>query len=211
MNNSALFISTLSSLALVAGAALADEKTYDVSGFDAVSVSAGIKAEITVGADYSVRAESSAEGLDRLEIRVSGSELRIGREHRNFSWRRNEDVTVYVSLPALSALDVSSGAQGAATSIEADDFAIDASSGGHAELAGTCKALNIDVSSGAHVDAEDLQCASARADASSGAHAAIFASESIVADASSGGHVEVYGSPKNVNIDHSSGGSVSVK
>lgn len=211
MNDRALFISTLSSLALAAGAALADEKTYDVSGFDAVAVSAGITAEITVGADYSVRAESTAEGLDRLEIRVSGSELRIGRKHRNFSWRRNEDVTVYVSLPALSALDVSSGAQGAATSVKADAFAIDASSGAHAELSGTCKALTIDVSSGAHVQAEDLQCASARADASSGAHASIFASESIVADASSGGHVQVYGSPKNVNIDHSSGGSVSVK
>jgi hypothetical protein len=211
MHYRALFVSTLSCAALAAGVAFADEQTYDLSGFDAVSVSSGIDAEIAVGPGYSVRAESSAESLERIEIKVSGSELQIGRKSRFFSWGRHESIKVYVSLPALSALDVSSGAEAAATGVNADNFSIDASSGGNAEVRGTCKEITADVSSGGHIDAEALQCVSGAADASSGGHASVYTSESIVADASSGGHVSVYGSPTKVKTDNSSGGSVTIK
>ncbi|HOP20365.1 MAG TPA: DUF2807 domain-containing protein, partial [Amphiplicatus sp.] len=61
------------------------------------------------------------------------------------------------------------------------------------------------------VDAEDLICETANADASSGASAEIHASKSIVADASSGGSIRVHGSPTNVNLDRSSGGSISIR
>lgn len=211
MGYRALFVSTLSCAALAAGAALADEETYNFSGFDAVSASSGVDAEITVGQDYSVRAEGSAESLERLEIKKAGSKLHIGRKSRFFSWGHHDSVTVYVSLPALSALDVSSGAEATATGVDADKFGVDASSGGNAEVSGACREITVDVSSGGYVDAEALRCVSGAADASSGGHASLYVSESIVADASSGGHVSVYGSPPKVRTDNSSGGSVSIK
>lgn len=211
MHYRALFVSTLSCAALAAGAAFADEETFDFSGFDAISVSSGINAKIAVGPDYSVRAEGSAKSLERLEIKLSGSELQIGRKNRFFSWSDHNSVTVYVSLPALSALDLSSGAEANATGVDADDFSIDVSSGGNAKVSGTCKEITADVSSGGHIDAEDLHCVSGAADASSGGEASVYVSESIVADASSGGHVSVYGSPTKVRTDNSSGGSVTVK
>lgn len=173
-------------------------------------MSSGVEAKITVGHDYSVRAEGSATSLERLEIKVAGSKLRIGRKSRFFSWGR-DSITVYVSLPVLSALDVSSGAEAAATGVDADKFRIDASSGGDAEASGVCQEITVDVSSGGDIDAEALQCVSGAADASSGGHASVYTSESIVADASSGGHVSVYGSPPKVKTNNSSGGSVSIK
>jgi hypothetical protein len=203
---SALALSTVG-----AGGALAAEQTFNLDGFEAVSVSAGIEAIITVGGDYSVRAESTEEGLDRLEIELRGDELDIGRKNMRLSFGRQPKITVYVSMPALKALDASSGSHAKASGVEAGPFAVDASSGAHAEIAGVCDTLALDISSGAHVDAEALQCKSATADASSGAHATIFASDSITADASSGAHLVVVGGPDEVNIDKSTGGSISIR
>lgn len=201
---------TVSTGALAAGAALADEKTFDFGGFEGVSTSAGIRTIITVGEDFSVRAESAEEGLERLDIRVRNGELDIGRKRRPVSFGRQPEITVYVSAPALSALDASSGAYAEATGVARGPFSLDVSSGAHAIVSGVCTALNVDASSGAHAEAGALRCKTASVDASSGASAEIFASDSVVAEASSGASVEIHGEPANVNIDKSSGGGVRI-
>lgn len=205
-----LSILTFSIAATAAGSALADEKTYDLAGFEGVSVSAGVKAIVTVGGDYSVRAESSSDGLEKLEIRVRHGELDIGRKSHFMSFGRHNQVTVYVSMPALMRLDVSSGSETEATGVAGGPFSVDASSGADASITGSCDALSLDVSSGASVDASELKCKTGSADASSGGSARIFVSDSITADASSGGSIRVYGKPTNSNTDTSSGGSVHI-
>lgn len=207
----ALVISTAAATTLSVSPAFAETQTYDLSGFDAISVSAGITAEVEVGGDFSVRAEGSSEALERLDIRVRGDELDIGRKSRfGFNWGRNERVTVYVTLPALNGLDVSSGASADATGVEANRFNLEASSGASVDVSGVCGDINVDVSSGASADASALECETGTAGASSGASARLFTSQSINADASSGGSIRVYGNPGNTNIDRSSGGSVKI-
>ncbi|MGE0407784.1 MAG: DUF2807 domain-containing protein [Amphiplicatus sp.] len=197
-----------SALLLASGAASAAEKTFDFTDFDSVSVAAGVHAVIAAGADYSVRAESSEEGLEKLEINVGGGKLRIGRKQSVSFFGRQPAITVHVAMPALSALDISSGSTTEASSVAAGSFDLNGSSGAHATIKGECAALDLDISSGAHIDAEDLKCKSARANASSGGSATLFASESLNADASSGGLLTVHGAPTNVTTDKSSGGRV---
>lgn len=204
-------ISAAAIAAILISPAYAETKSFDLTGFTRVSASAGVDVNVTVGGDYSVKADSTPEGLDRLKVELVGDELRIGRNHRNFNWKRGSRVTVTVSTPALSGLEVSSGASLDASGVDAGDFSIDASSGGDLEVSGRCDALSVDVSSGGNIDAKALECRSASADASSGGNADIFASESVEGDASSGGNVDVYGKPKNVSKNTSSGGSVSVE
>jgi hypothetical protein len=199
------------SAALIATPAFAETKTYAVGDFTRVWAAAGVDVKIAVGGDYSVKAEGSPESLERLEAKVEGGELRIRRVNNGFKWRRNGQVTVTVSMPALEAVSVSSGASVDATGVDAGAFSIDVSSGGSLDVAGRCDALMLDVSSGGSVDAKALECESAAADASSGGSADVFASESVSGDASSGGSIDVYGKPRTVNKDTSSGGSVSVK
>lgn len=191
--------------------AFAETKTYDLAGFTRVSAAAGVEVDISVGGDYSVRADSTVEGLDRLRIELVGDELRIGRKHRTMNWGRGNRVTVNVTTPALSAIDVSSGASVDAHGVDAGAFAMDVSSGGSLDITGKCDALTVDVSSGGNISARGLLCRSAVADASSGGNADIFASESVMGDASSGGNIDVYGTPPQVSKDTSSGGSVSVE
>ncbi len=201
---------TAATATLLATPAFAETKTYDLKGFTRVSAAAGTSVNVTVGGDYSIVAQSTAKGLERLRVELVGDELQIGRQHRTMSWGRSDQVTVTVTLPALAALDVSSGAEINATGIDAAAFAIDASSGGSLDAVGRCDTLTVDVSSGGNIEATSLQCRTATASASSGGNAEIYASESVVGDASSGGNVDVSGNPKTVSKDTSSGGDVSV-
>lgn len=196
--------------ALLATPAFAESKTYDFKGFTRISAAAGTTVNVSVGGDYSIVAQSTAKGLERLRVELVGDELQIGRKHKTMSWGRSDSVTVDVTMPAADGLNVSSGAELNATGIDAAAFALDASSGGSLEASGRCDTLTVDVSSGGSVEATSLQCRSAVADASSGGNADIYASESVVGDASSGGNVDVAGNPKSVSKDTSSGGSVGV-
>jgi hypothetical protein len=197
--------------ALGANAAAAEERSFDYRDFAAIGVSAGVEAEIKVGGDYSIRAVGDSEELDRLRVEKRGDGLDIGRKPSKFSWGRHRGgVTVYVTLPSLRALDVSSGASADAAGVEAGSFALEASSGAVATIAGSCGALAVDVSSGGDIEAGAFACKTASADASSGGAMDILVSESLVADASSGGSIRVRGAPKYVNIEKSSGGSVRV-
>lgn len=200
--------------ALAITAAQAETQTYDLSGFSVIDASAGVDVEVTVGGDFSVRAEGSAEDLERLRLERRGDALEIGRSRDRGGWfqmGRRWDVTVYVTMPSMTGVDVSSGADVKASGIDAGRFSASVSSGADAELSGTCDTIEADGSSGADLDARDLRCANAVADVSSGADLIVYASESVEADASSGGDVSVYGAPKTTNIDKSSGGGVSIR
>jgi hypothetical protein len=211
MRQSALLGSAVAAAAVMTSSAYADTKTYAVADFTRVSAASGVSVDIAVGGDYAVAATSSADGLERLEIKVVDGELQIKRKYvKGLRWRRGDEVNVTVAMPALEALDVSSGASVDATGVDAGAFAIDVSSGASVDVVGRCDALTVDVSSGGSIDADRLECRTANASASSGGSADIFASESVNGDASSGGSVDVSGSPKTVNKDTSSGGSVDV-
>jgi hypothetical protein len=205
-----LILAGAAALAVATGAAAAEERTYNFKDFEAVSASAGTHVQIKTNPEFSIRAVGDAEAIERLKVELEGKTLEIGRKP-GVRWERNSKVTVYVTLPDLKALAVSSGAHATAAGVADGPFALDGSSGGHGEVSGDCGALSAEVSSGAHLDADRLLCRTASADASSGGHLKISVSESLDADASSGGHIEVSGNPKNANVEKSSGGHVSVE
>jgi len=192
-------------------AAHAEERSFDLSGFNAVSASAGVDVDVRVGPDYEVTAETTAMGFERLELRVDGDELIISRKSRGFTWKRAPKITVDVTLPDLVSLDVSSGAGVDVSGVDATTFDVEVSSGGSAEVSGKCEKINANVSSGGDLEAETLECDSATIDASSGGAASVYASQSLIADASSGASIDVFGSPDKTSIDKSSGGGVSIK
>ena len=214
MNTSIKYFVGVGAASLLAvSAAQAETKTYDFSGFTGIDASVGVDVEVSVGGDYSVRAEGDAEELERLRIERRGEALKIDRNRKGgwFQFNRRGDLTVFVTMPALEEVEVSSGAGVTAESINADRFRVSVSSGADASLSGTCDTIEADGSSGADLNAEDLRCANAIADVSSGADLTVYASDSVEADASSGGSIRVYGEPQSTDISKSSGGSVSIR
>lgn len=200
-----IFVATIFALP-----AMADEKSFDYSDFVEVDSSAGVNVDISVGGDYSIVATGSEKALERLRIEIKGDTLYVGRK-KSVSWGRTPSVQVAVTMPALEGVEASSGSSIDADGISGDDFSADASSGASIVVEGTCTDLNVDVSSGASINAEDLKCAEVIADGSSGGSISATANEKVIADASSGASIRIYGSPKETNIDKSSGGSVKIK
>ena len=54
------------------------QRSFNLAGFDAVSLAGPHDVVVTVGPQFSVRAEGDAETLDRLDLRVEGGNLKIG-------------------------------------------------------------------------------------------------------------------------------------
>jgi hypothetical protein len=192
--------------ALVALPAFADSKTYNLSGFDRVDVSAGIDVTFTQG-PFSVKVDDPNGNFDRLIVEVRGNTLKIGRRNNWLDWR-GVDYSATVSAPSLAGLDASSGSSFAGHNLTLRDLKVDVSSGADVEISGSCAGLRLDISSGARFEGEDLRCETASVDASSGASADAFAARTADGNASSGANVTFHGKPAELVKDTSSGGSV---
>lgn len=224
---------TLTALcACLSTTALAETKTFDLSGFNGISAAEGIHVIATAGENFAVSAESDdARQLERLVLDVRRGTLRAEMDNQLFSLIRTKDwkVTVRVTLPSLIQAEASSGAElivdtmsGSALELESssgstlrvetidgETISADVSSGANIMIGGgTCNSLQVDVSSGSSLDMEQVQCAFVEVDASSGSSATVFAAESIDGDASSGAAIHVYGTHERIEIQVSSGGNI---
>jgi hypothetical protein len=206
-----IFLGAAALGALAATSAAAETKSFDLKNFTRVSVSAGTDVEIVVGPEFSVAAEGEQKAVDKLDVKVEGDMLTIGRKPSFSMFGHQGLVKVKVTLPILSALLASSGADASAANVDAAQFKLKATSGASAKASGLCIGLAIEASSGGDADATELVCEDATAEASSGADVDVFASKSVIAEASSGGDITVHGKPAQVDITKSSGGDVSVE
>lgn len=220
---------------------LAQSRDFDLSDFDRVDIATGLDARITQGEAFAVTASSrSQDALDNLQITVDGSTLtaRLDQNFLDFIFSgglvgmllsSGNAVTIDITVPTLSGVAASSGADIDFNAFTTGEIALEASSGADisgsdgvfgrvsiqsssgadVEVSGTADNVELEASSGAGIDAENLVAATAVASASSGANVSLHASESIRAEASSGGHIDVHGDPATRDVDESSGGGVS--
>lgn len=219
-------------LALVSTFAFAQEKTEvrNVTGFSKIDVSEGIKVELTLGDKEFVEVTADEEYIDIVLTEVSNGELNIYIKGNNWN-NNNKKILVKVTATKVESIDVSSGASVISQNlIESDELdmsassgsslkiafkakeaSCDVSSGANAKLKGAAKYFDTEASSGSSIHAGEVIAVKVMADVSSGASISVHAEEEINAEASSGGSIKYSGSPKNVDIDKSSGGSVRKK
>ena len=86
------------------------QRDFPVAGaFDRIALSGSPNVVVTVGGAAAVRAEGTAEMLDRLEIRNENGQLQIGLRHGSgnwFDWGSHRGLTVHVTLPALAGASI---------------------------------------------------------------------------------------------------------
>jgi hypothetical protein len=226
---------------LMSSTAFAQSKDFNLDGFDRVDIATGLDARVTLGEGFSVTAQSrSQDALDNLKLTVEDGVLQARFEQSFLDFiisgglvgmllSSGNAVTVDITLPALTGVSASSGADVDLPGIKADQLDLDASSGADIsvtdavlgdvniasssgadiELSGTAETVDADASSGAGIDAEDLVAETVTAAASSGASLSVHATASLRARASSGGDIDVSGNPATRDVDESSGGDVS--
>lgn len=185
------------------------DKREVTDDFTVVSASEGLDVFVTQGSDYEISVEADENIIDLIGTDIRDGKLKvhaienIGRATKK----------VYVTLPEVTGLNASSGAdlvsQGA---IEADMISLDASSGADLRveltadevdadtssgadirISGEANLFYADASSGSDIKAKDFLVKRCHADASSGADITINVSESLTADASSGADISYTG------------------
>ena len=191
--------------------------------FTEISASEGLEVIVTQAAVFEIKVEADENIIDLIGTDVNNNVLKI-HAIENIG---NATKTVYVSLPNISELKSSSGANVTATNtiksdkltidsssgslvnvnIVTDELTVDASSGANLKILGEATNATIDASSGSNVSGKELTSKTCNAEASSGANVAIYVSETLHADASSGGNISYSGKAK-VNSNKSVSGSV---
>lgn len=204
----------------------------NIANFSGIDVAAGIDVYLTQSDNYSVKVKTDRRYIDRVETTVKNGKLTIRYANKNGRAIRNLETAVYVSMPEIATLVVSSGAEIKAAGvirgdanmivsassageikaiIDYPDVTISCSSGADVELKGRADVCVVDASSGADVEIDELECREITVKASSGADVSVFATQKLFASASSGADITYYGVPEMLNINKSSGGSVRQK
>ncbi|MEO8756310.1 MAG: head GIN domain-containing protein [Devosia sp.] len=203
---------------------MAESRTYDLTGFDTVIATTGVRAIVTTGSAHSVRVEArDVTTLDRLDVSVAGGRLHLGFS-RNFldfvlngglmdllRFGGDLGVTAYVSVPTLNGAEASSGGRVEASNIKSDRFRADASSGGQLTLLAVSGGdLRITASSGGNIEIEGAATELDAAVSSGGnIRADRLSSDRGRLEASSGGHLEAT-ILKRLRANASSGGHIEV-
>ncbi|MGX1929318.1 head GIN domain-containing protein [Flagellimonas sp. 2504JD4-2] len=200
-----------------------EESRKVTEDFTVVSASEGLDVFVTQDSDFKISVEADENIIDLIGTDIKDGKLRI-HAIENIGRATKK---VYVTLPEVTALRSSSGADliaqnvietekieldassGSDLRIElvASEVSADASSGAGIKISGKADALYADASSGADIRARELFTKTCNADASSGADISVNVSESLVADASSGADIR-YSGEASVKTKKSVSGSV---
>ena len=86
----------------------AGSRNFAVGAFDAVSLEGSDDVRIVRGPAISVVANGSQSVLDKLDIRVDGSTLKVGRKREGWrmGWSRDKGAVITVTVPSVKAVDV---------------------------------------------------------------------------------------------------------
>ena len=112
------------------------QRSYNLSGFNAVSVSGPYNVIVTVGPGHSVRAEGDTELLERLEVEVEGRSLKI--RTRKGEWNRiatRGKATVHVTLPAIEAASIAGSGDMRIDQVEGRNFSASIAGSGDMDVA----------------------------------------------------------------------------
>jgi len=97
-------------------------QTYDLKGFTGVEVAGPDDVTIRRGAGFSISARGRKETLDRLEIKLDGTKLVIGRKRDGFSFSNHDDddLDIAITMPKLDTLRLTGSGSIVADAVDGD-------------------------------------------------------------------------------------------
>ena len=158
------------------------QRTYDLAGFDAVSLGGPHNVIVSVGPGHSVRAEGPADVLDQLRLEVENGSLNIDTDRKKgisfgFGEKNRQKLTIHVTMPAIRGaaiggsgdirIDKAQGARFAATiggsgdieigSIRVEEASFSIAGSGAIRAAGTATRSEGSVAGSGDVDVARLE------------------------------------------------------
>jgi len=124
------------------------EEIRNLSGFTGVHVSSGIDVYLSQDEDFKVGVVADENLMDVIETEVRGRMLEVGTER--YGIRRAESKKVYVTLPELNELKISSAGDLHAFDLVCEEVKVNVSSAGDARIHAT-EEISMDVSSAGNI------------------------------------------------------------
>lgn len=212
------------------GGGPAMQRNYQLAGFDAVGLAGAQDVVVTVGGPHAVRAEGTAEALDRLEIKVEDGTLRIGTK-RNTNWIGGKvgrpKTRVFVTMPAIRAASIAGSGDMRIDRVQGERFEGSIAGSGDMEIgrievadarfsiagagdiraAGTAQRSSAKIAGSGDIDIRGLQVRAASASIAGSGDIRIHASETADISIVGSGDVEVAGSAR-CNVSKRGSGEV---
>ena len=198
--------------------------------FKRIKTSNAIEVKIIQGENQSVVIAADDNIIDQVKTVVHDGILQIKLENNiNFNFNSDNKILVTVTLPEIYGITASSAstvtnegkirtdqlelkASSASTislTIEADKLEAESSSASTINLSGYALEADYDSSSASSIHAEELETNNIKAEASSGSTINVHPILKLDAEASSGSSIKYYKTPKSLNQNTHSGGSIS--
>ena len=204
------------------------EQERNVEPFTGIKVGGAFNLVLNQTGKHKLLIEAEEDLLDKIRTEVKRDVLHIEMKW-DWSWRGNDEVTIYISFKDLESLNVSgAGDVSADTPIKAENLDIRVSGAGDVDLEVDAKSMDVEVSGAGDVKisgstnsqkvrlsgagdykAQDMKSQYTHAKASGAGTAVVFASKEIEAYASGAGSVKYYGDPEKERTDSSGAGSIS--
>ena len=136
--------------------------------------------------------------------------MKLAGAKRSVGITNAKGVDAVITLPNLTALEISGVVEGTAQGISTEAFEVDISGVGEVELSGECGELDANVSGVGDLDAEELKCRNVEIRLSGVGDASVYARDEVDASVSGMGDIDVYGSPEKVRKSNSMFADVTV-
>ena len=194
----ALLLSTQTAAAHDDKAKVEVEESYDLSGFDHITVEGVYHLDVEVGDSFSVETSGSKKDMAKIKVYVEDGALVLGlkdNKDRKLKGNNNRGVNAVVTLPALNGMEIAGVVTGKVSNIDSKRFEVNFAGVGELSLSGVCVEMELSMAGVGELDASDLKCEDVDADLAGVGEASIYASERVDANAAGIGEITVYGKP----------------
>jgi hypothetical protein len=210
-------IAAIAAALLLGSAAHADERSFPVGSFDRLASSGSADVTVNTGKTPGVRVTASKETLDRMDIRVDGSTLRIGMKKGGWGvhWDSGK-IKVAVTVPMLRSVDlagsgsltvdrikvpefsasISGSGEASLPALDADKVKLSIAGSGEFDAAGRCGDAHVNISGSGDVRIGKLQCTNLHASIAGSGDLDAFATATASISVAGSGDVRVRGGAK---------------
>lgn len=194
----ALLLSTQTAAAHDDKAKIEVEESYDLSGFDHITVEGVYHLDVKVGDRFSIETSGSKKDMAKIKVYLDGDSLVLGKKDKARGKSRgenNQGVNAVVTLPRLDGIEIAGVVTGKITDIDAKSFDVDFAGVGELSLSGVCVDMELNMAGVGELDASDLKCENVDVNLAGMGEASVYASERVDANAAGIGEITVYGKP----------------
>jgi hypothetical protein len=183
------------------------EQQLVVGRFSGISLAEGLKGDITVGPEASVKIRGDSNLLEYIRLELEDGVL-TSTVTAGSGLLPSQPIVVTVVTPTLTEVTASNGSEVIIRGLDAEDFKLSVSFRSEVTASGAARRLTLLASVESEVHAGELLAEVASVEVSGGSDVTVHATQGISGTASGGSAVTVLGGPPLRNISTPDGGQV---